>query len=136
MRLLPVFSLLLAGLAAGMAAISQPQTEPRIVPGPISKAASEARSWKNPYEGRTDAIQAGEKLFRQHCAECHGDDGRGIGKAADLHSPVVQAATGGELVWFLRNGNLAKGMPSWSGLPIERRWQIVTYLKSLPSGSD
>jgi hypothetical protein len=40
-------------------------------------------------------------------------------------------ATPGELVWFLRNGNLRGGMPSWSGLPIERRWQLVTYLKSL-----
>jgi hypothetical protein len=43
----------------------------------------------------------------------------------------VQNATAGELVWFLRNGNLWSGMPSWSGLPKERRWQIVTYLKSL-----
>jgi hypothetical protein len=43
----------------------------------------------------------------------------------------VQNATSGELVWFLRNGNLWLGMPSWSGLPVQRRWQIVTYLKSL-----
>ncbi len=45
--------------------------------------------------------------------------------------PFVQNATPGEMVWFLRNGNLAAGMPSWSGLPLERRWQIVAYLKTL-----
>jgi hypothetical protein len=47
----------------------------------------------------------------------------------------VQNATPGELAWFLRNRNLAKGMPSWSGIPEERRRQIVTYLKTLGVGA-
>ncbi len=97
----------------------------------IAQAPAKARSWKNPYEGQPDGLLAGEKLFRQHCAECHGDDARGIGHAADLRSSGVQNASPGELEWFLRNGNLRAGMPSWSGLPEQRRWQIVTYLKSL-----
>ncbi len=97
----------------------------------IAAAPLAAREWHNPYEGQPDAIAAGKKLFSQHCAGCHGDDARGRGHAANLRSPGVQRATPGELVWFLRNGNLWRGMPSWSGLPIERRWQIVTYLKSL-----
>ncbi len=83
------------------------------------------------YIGREDQIRAGEKLFRQHCAECHGADGRGIGKAANLQSPHVQAKSPADLVAFLRNGNLWKGMPSWAGLPEERRWQIVAYIKTL-----
>jgi mono/diheme cytochrome c family protein len=94
-----------------------------------------ARDRKNPYEGQSDAVLAGQKLFRQHCAECHGDDARGAGHAANLRSSGVQNATPGELAWFLRNGNLAKGMPSWSGIPEERRWQIVTYLKTLGVGA-
>jgi mono/diheme cytochrome c family protein len=97
----------------------------------IARAPIKVRDWKNPYEGQPDAILAGEKLFRQHCVECHGEDARGIGRAMDLHSAGVQNATPGELVWFLRNGNLAAGMPSWSGLPNQRRWQIVAYLKTL-----
>jgi len=97
----------------------------------IARAPDKARDRKNPYEGQADAVAAGEKLFRQHCAECHGDDGRGRGRAADLRSPGVQNATPGQLVWFLRGGNLARGMPSWSGLPEQRRWQIVSYLKTL-----
>jgi len=36
----------------------------------------------------------------------------------------------GALFWFLY-GNLKHGMPSWSRLPDERRWQLVSYLKSL-----
>ena len=97
----------------------------------IAQAPLAARDWHNPFEGRPDAVVAGKKLFLQHCAECHGTDARGKGHAVNLHLPGVQRATPGELVWFLRNGNLWRGMPSWSGLPVERRWQIVTYLKTL-----
>jgi mono/diheme cytochrome c family protein len=96
----------------------------------IAQAPVEARHWRNPYEGDANALLAGKKLFLQHCAECHGENARGLGHAVNLHSPGVQNATPGELVWFLRNGNLAAGMPSWSRMPVERRWQIVTYLKS------
>jgi len=97
----------------------------------IAQAPLAARDWHNPYEGQPDAVAAGKKLYLQHCAECHGEDARGLRGAVNLRSPGVQNATPGELVWFLRNGNLWRGMPSWSGLPIERRWQIVNYLKSL-----
>lgn len=98
---------------------------------PIAQAPANARDQKNPYEGHPDAVAAGEKLFRQHCAECHGDDARGAHRSANLRSPGVQNAAPGELVWFLRNGNLPAGMPSWSGLPEQRRWQIVSFLKTL-----
>lgn len=97
----------------------------------LSTAPAKARSRMNPYKDQRDAILAGRKLFRQHCAECHGEDARGICRAPSLHSTEVRQATSGELEWFLRNGHLSAGMPSWSGLPPQRRWQIVAYLKSL-----
>ncbi|MGA7851758.1 MAG: c-type cytochrome [Candidatus Acidiferrales bacterium] len=97
----------------------------------IARAPQKTRSWPNPYEGQPDAVLAGKKLFEQHCAECHGSNARGRGRAMNLHLSAVQNATPGELEWFLRNGNLWRGMPSWSGLPEQRRWQIVAYLKSL-----
>jgi mono/diheme cytochrome c family protein len=97
----------------------------------IARAPQKTRSWLNPYDGQPDAILAGKKLFEQHCAECHGSNARGKGRAMNLHLSAVQNATPGELEWFLRNGNLWRGMPSWSGLPEQRRWQIVAYLKSL-----
>lgn len=97
----------------------------------IARAPQKTRSWLNPYEGQPAAALAGKKLFEQHCAECHGSNARGRGRAMNLRLSAVQNATSGELEWFLRNGNLWRGMPSWSGLPEQRRWQIVTYLKSL-----
>jgi mono/diheme cytochrome c family protein len=76
-------------------------------------------------------IRAGGKLFAQHCASCHGVNATGGRRAPSLHSPSVQTMPDTALVQFLTDGDLLKGMPSWSRLPEERRWQLVRYLKSL-----
>ncbi len=136
-QLVPALLLVLA-LAFGVAS-SPPgpnrnrerETDDRGVLQAIAQAPAKTRLWRNPYEDQPDAVLAGKKLFAQHCAECHEVNGRGIGRAVNLHLPSVQRATAGELEWFLRNGNIRDGMPPWSGLPEQRRWQIVTYLKSL-----
>lgn len=97
----------------------------------LSKAPSGTRSLKNPYEGQAEAVAAGRKLYGQHCAECHGPHGRGLENAANLHSAAIQGAPSGVLFWALRNGRIRKGMPSWSRLPDEQLWQIVSFLKTL-----
>ena len=85
----------------------------------------------NPYVARADAAQAGEKLFRAHCAECHGAGGNGGAHAPSLRSQYVASKSDRALFHFITNGNLRHGMPSWSRLSDDRRWQIVTYLRSL-----
>lgn len=85
----------------------------------------------NPYAGQPDAVAAGSKMFADHCAQCHGPDALGNGKHPSLRSGRVQNAKDGEIFWLLRNGNLSRGMPSWSALPEPSRWQIITYVKSL-----
>jgi mono/diheme cytochrome c family protein len=122
--------LALAFVTVGSASERERETDDRGVLLAIARAPLKTRSWHNPYAGQPDAILAGKKLFAQHCAECHGPQARGIGRAVNLHLSAVQNATPGELEWFLRNGNLWRGMPSWSGLPEQRRWQLVAYLKS------
>ncbi|SRR5258706_163137 len=80
----------------------------------------------------TNDVQAGRKLFSQHCAACHGDEAQGTSRAPSLHTPSVQTRSDDALVQFLTDGDLRKGMPSWSRLPEERRLQLTRYLKSLP----
>ena len=117
-------------LAAG-APGKKKASKPAAVGAELQRAPAAARTLENPYAGAEDAVLAGEKLFRRHCAECHGFDGRGREKAPDLHSGVIQSASAGALFWFLTNGDLKRGMPSWSRLPDQQRWQLVTYIQTL-----
>jgi mono/diheme cytochrome c family protein len=96
----------------------------------IAEVPKSTHSRRNPYEGDVEAVRAGHKLFEQHCAVCHGADALGRGKAPALNSQLIKALPSGDLFWFLTNGNLWAGMPSWASLPEARRWQIVTYLKT------
>jgi mono/diheme cytochrome c family protein len=89
------------------------------------------RNRVNPYAQQPDAIAGGAKLFADHCAKCHGSDALGRGKRPSLRGPEVQQAYDGELFWILKNGYLRRGMPTWSALPEESRWQIIAYIKSL-----
>jgi len=97
----------------------------------LSKAPEKAVSRVNPLANDPEAVAAGQKLFGQHCAECHGDNAQGANKGPSLHADPVQKATPGTLFWTLTNGQVRKGMPVWSKLPEPQRWQIVSYVKSL-----
>jgi mono/diheme cytochrome c family protein len=130
-RIFVALFLLLFSIASAWSSTDEWKKDDRGVLLAIAQAPAKARAQMNPYARNPDAIRAGAKLYEQHCAECHGRDGWGTDRAANLHSPDIQNATPGELQWFLRNGNLMRGMPSWSGLPEQRRWQIVAYLKTL-----
>ncbi len=86
----------------------------------------------NPVAGRPEAVHAGAILYRAHCQQCHQADAAGDGKKKpSLKTDAVRNATDGDLEWFLRQGDLGHGMPSWSSLPEAQRWQIITYLRSL-----
>jgi mono/diheme cytochrome c family protein len=85
---------------------------------------------KNPYQGKPAAVTAGKTLYGQNCAQCHGKNLQGIGPAPPLDVPTVKNAKPGELFWFISTGKVTAGMPSWSGLPKQQRWQIVSFLQS------
>ena len=99
--------------------------------GGLDQVPAEADLLLNPYEGQRSAEMAGAKLYRRYCASCHGKDAGGAGSAPTLRSPAVATASPGALFWLLRNGSLRRGMPSWSYLPEQQRWQLITYLKTL-----
>jgi len=114
-------TLLLSAVAIAMAADSWKDEVP-----------TASRERVNPLAQDKDAALVGNKLYREHCASCHGKDGAGTGKKPSLRSASVQSASDGELFWLLSNGRIRKGMPDWRKLPEAQRWQIVSYLKALP----
>ena len=93
-------------------------------------APASAAELKNPYSGNASAAAGGKKLYAQNCAQCHGNNLQGMGPAPSLDSPALKNAKPGEVFWFITNGDLNKGMPSWSSLPKQQRWQIVSFLES------
>jgi len=102
----------------------------------LHKVPAKDRNRPNPFAGDPDAPAAGGKIFAEHCAQCHGEDAQGKAEGKhirpNLHAERVKQATPGELFWLLTNGSQKNGMPSWSRLPDGQRWQVITYLKSLP----
>jgi mono/diheme cytochrome c family protein len=97
-------------------------------------APASADQVKNPYAGQPRASEIGGQLYAANCAACHGRQGEGAGNIPALKSDAVQATNEGELFWFITQGNVNNGMPSWASMSEERRWQIISYLKAgLPS---
>lgn len=94
---------------------------------PASTAAD-----KNPYSGSSSAAAAGKQLYAKNCAQCHGANRQGMGPAPALDTQSVRNAKPGEVFWFITTGKLSSGMPSWSNLSKQQRWQIVTFVQSGP----
>jgi mono/diheme cytochrome c family protein len=87
---------------------------------------------KNPYAGSSSATAVGMAIYGKSCAQCHGRNREGMGPAPALDSAKVRNANAGELFWFVGTGNPSSGMPAWSNLSKQERWQIVTFLKTPP----
>ncbi len=93
-------------------------------------APQSAASMSNPFADNPKAAAGGKKLYAQNCSQCHGNNLQGMGPAPSLQSTSIKSAKPGELFWFITNGNLNSGMPSWSNLPKQQRWQIVSFLEA------
>jgi glucose/arabinose dehydrogenase/cytochrome c5 len=93
-------------------------------------APASSATLQNPATGQQNAA-AGQQLYQQRCASCHGANAQGTGNIPSLASGATQAAKPGELFWFITHGDISNGMPAWESLPAQQRWQIVTYLKYL-----
>jgi mono/diheme cytochrome c family protein len=98
----------------------------------LNKVPERERDRANPYQGQADAVAAGQRVFRDRCAHCHGENAEGTKKRPSLRTErVQQQATVGDLHWLLVNGSMGSGMPSWSKLGDPQIWQVITYVRSL-----
>ena len=121
--LLLVFSMFVSGA---------PAQEVWVVP-------DEARAVENPVTLTDEALAAGEKAYGARCASCHGDTGKGDGKATRFIKPApadfstVEARdrmSDGEIFYKITEGK--KPMPGMARtLSDEERWQVVHYVRTL-----
>jgi len=121
-------------LATGILAITLGATLPLAAASGSRWAQVPARdhAQTNPLGNQSDSIAAGALVYREHCQQCHKAEAQGDGrKRPPLRSERIRSATDGDIEWFLRQGDLSRGMPSWSSLPQAQRWQVVAYLRSI-----
>jgi len=102
------------------------------------------------YESKTNALEAtqahlaaGEKLYEQNCASCHGGSGRGDGPAASNLDPQpaniarfsdMPMASDRYLYWTIAEGGepIGSAMPAFGdALTEEEIWQVITYLQQM-----
>ena len=86
----------------------------------------------NPYN-TPDDIEAGGRIFRSHCAVCHGPEGSG-GKATDLTTGRFRhGSADSDLYKTVSDGIPGTEMPGifFNG---RQMWQIVAYVRSLSQG--
>jgi len=109
-----------------------------------------------------EALSAGERLFAQNCAACHGERGRGDGVFADdlaaagkasahgmqgdpsmtMQTPAnftdparLLSASPALLQGKILRGGMGTGMPSWGPIFTEdQTWDLVSYLYSFQFG--
>jgi len=98
----------------------------------------EAKALKNPLTPSDAAITAAKRVYRDQCANCHGDSGKGDGSDAMMYDPApsdltnaekMSKVTDGEIYYQITEGR--KPMPSYKKrLSEEQRWQLVILVRS------
>ncbi|HWF39395.1 MAG TPA: cytochrome c [Candidatus Acidoferrales bacterium] len=98
----------------------------------------------NPVPSTEENLEAGAKLYSDHCVQCHGVKGDGKGqKAAQLSvepgnltdSKTMHQSTDGELFWRITVGR--NPMPAYEDkLTPTQRWQVVDYIRGFAKAPD
>ena len=95
-------------------------------------------------------LEAGKKLYQRWCAQCHGDEGKGDGPAAEFvyprprdftlamfkvrTTPSGALPTDHDLFHIISEGLPGTSMPAWKKfIPENERWQLVHYVKTFDS---
>jgi putative copper resistance protein D len=92
----------------------------------------------------TGSIAHGAALYREHCAACHGNGGRGDGpgaaglqpRPADLTAAHTGDHTAGDLFWWLSHGIPGSAMPGFADrLGESDRWDLINFVRALAGGA-
>ena len=104
---------------------------------------SDLLSARNPLPLTPDVLDEARAHFADHCAVCHGNDGKGntemgqhlYPRAPDMTMPATQSQSDGELFATIENGVRLTGMPGWGEGNAESgraTWTLVHFIRHLP----
>ena len=106
-------------------------------------APADLRDARNPLTLTPQVMAEARAHWADHCASCHGNDGKGktaIGeklypRAPDMTQPATQSLSDGELFAIIENGIRLTGMPGWGNGTAESgygSWGLVHFIRHLP----
>jgi mono/diheme cytochrome c family protein len=132
-------------LRYGFSARDEPTVLEAFVAGAMRhySVPADLRDKKNPLPASAETLAAGRAHFADHCASCHGNDGKGqtdIGRAfypkvPDMTRAGTQSQGDGELFATIENGIRLSGMPAWGNGTAESAastWALVHFIRHLP----
>jgi mono/diheme cytochrome c family protein len=101
----------------------------------------DAEKLKNPVAADATSIAAGSKAYAKHCADCHGDSGKGDGMMGDDLDPKPpdltdadwkHGSSDGEIFTVIQHGVKGTGMKAFAKkLTTHQTWDVVNYLRSI-----
>jgi len=150
-----VITVLLLGIAAAAAAVvvvrrgglsadREPGRLERSVAARLVRLAipADADRQQSPLGGQADVWREAREHYLDHCAVCHGRDGKGntdmganmYPKVPDLTSTDVQRRSDGALFYIIQNGVRWTGMPAWKEEHSpEDTWKLVAFIRKAPT---
>lgn len=103
----------------------------------------EYKALKNPLVPSEANLGSARELYREDCAQCHGQTGKGDGPEAWMHRPapadLTDAArmanvTDGEMFYQITEGR--RPMPAFKNrMTSDQRWQLVLFLRTFSQTS-
>jgi len=110
-------------------------------------APADLRNAKNPLPATPATLAEARAHFADHCASCHGNDGKGdtaLGqrlypRAPDMTLQATQSLSDGELFATIENGIRLTGMPGWGNGTAESArgsWGLVHLVRNLSKLSE
>jgi len=98
----------------------------------------QAKKLKNPTAPTEASLAAAKTMYLDHCAQCHGEEGKGDGPESPMYdvkpanftdAHMMGEMTDGEIFWKISEGR--RPMPSFKKrLTEEHRWQLVNYIRT------
>ncbi len=98
-----------------------------------------AQSAPEPAPADAASLARGQEIYSQHCAICHGVQGRGDGPLArtlvprpvDLRLHMAEGHTPAELFDWVSNGVPNTAMEGFASvLSVEDRWHVINFLQT------
>lgn len=132
-------------LRYGFSADDEPSAAEKLLARTMRSLAvpSDLRGRKNPVALTPEVLAEARAHFADHCAVCHGNDGKGrtamgpnfYPPVPDMTLPETQSQSDGEIFATIENGIRLTGMPAWGNGTAESAygsWTLVHFVRHLP----